>query len=204
MKHRSWIVAAGLVLAVCVAVTAIAAGNAKKKSGNKKDKGGQSEMKKGGGGRDEMMMGMVMGGGGLMKMAEKLLNDPKFQKEIGLTDTQISQLKTKLSETEKAMIRSKADVQILHIDLKDMLEADNPDAAKIDAKIDELGRLQAENMKTMAHALIEVKSILTKEQIEKAKAYIIEKKGPKGGGKGMKGDHGMMGGDEKGATGATR
>ena len=121
-------------------------------------------------------MGMGIGTGmqtGQKELAgmERFLNDPEFIEKVGLTDDQIEKLTSIRTETSKAQIRNKAELQIIRIDLQDLLQQDNPDLKKIDAKLDEIGRLEVQLKKDMIHSFIEAKSVLTDEQIEKIQEY---------------------------------
>ena len=82
-------------------------------------------------------MGMGMQGFGGM---EKLLDNPKFIEELGLTDQQIDKIKKIKTDTMKTAIREGAEIKVLQIELADLIDTDKPDVKKIDAKIDEMGR----------------------------------------------------------------
>lgn len=178
MTKGKWAIAAALFVVLCVGVMAIAFAKAP----------GGANGGKAGAGRG-LAADMLGGGdmGRLAMMAERLLNDPEFQKAVGLSDIQLSQLKAKLGENKKTMTATRDSMKNARQDLKTLLDADNPDLAKIDAKIDDLSRLQAQSMKQMARMQVDVKNIMSKEQIAKAKEYIKGKLAQNRGGKGNRG-----------------
>lgn len=105
-----------------------------------------------------MMHGEHQGGHGfLLGMHEKL----------GLSADQISKLKTLKSEAEKQMIRTKADLRILQIELHDLLQKDEVNVKAVDSKIEKIGKLQTEMHKANIHAKLDAQKVLTPEQLKK-------------------------------------
>jgi Spy/CpxP family protein refolding chaperone len=67
----------------------------------------------------------------------------------------------------RLMVQSQADVRIAAMDLRQLLRADAPDKAKIDAQIDRLAQLRAGLAKSRAATMLEVRALLTPEQLKK-------------------------------------
>lgn len=121
-------------------------------------------------------MEMPMGGGsGILARLGDLLDNPEFIEQIGLTDAQVEKLKSLRSNTMKAQIRAEADIKILRLELDDLLDQDKPDLKKIDAKIDEIGKKETEMKKTMIHAMLDGKAVLTDEQLAKLKKMAADR-----------------------------
>jgi len=87
--------------------------------------------------------------------------------QLGLSDQQVSKLKALKSATEKQMIRTKADLKVLEIELHDLLSQDKVDVKTVDAKVDKMGELQTKMHKAHIHARLDAQSILTAEQLKK-------------------------------------
>jgi hypothetical protein len=132
---------------------------------------GQGMMGQGMMGQGMMGQGMMGQGMGFERIGA-LLKDPKFIKEMELSGEQISKIKKLELETRKALIMSGADLAILNIDLKELIEQDTPDKKDVNAKIDEIGKKQAEIQKFLIDGLLDGKAILTKEQAGKIEKFI--------------------------------
>lgn len=105
----------------------------------------------------------------------ELLDNPQVKEKLGLTDEQISMIKEGIESNKRAQIEHKAQMELLQLDLKKAMDADEIDekaVADITRKIGELHGKQLENrLKTRAI----VQNTLTTEQKEKAKAAMQEK-----------------------------
>ncbi|MEE9166518.1 MAG: periplasmic heavy metal sensor [Candidatus Neomarinimicrobiota bacterium] len=87
--------------------------------------------------------------------------------ELGLTDEQVSKLRALKSETEKRMIRTKADLGILEIELHDLLREDKVNVKTVDSKIEKIGELRTKMQKAHVHAGLDARKMLTSEQLKK-------------------------------------
>ena len=87
--------------------------------------------------------------------------------ELGLSEEQVSRLEALKSETEKQMIRTKADLEILEIELHGLLSQDKVDVKTVDAKVETMGELQTKMHKAHIHARLDAQNILTAEQLKK-------------------------------------
>ncbi len=87
--------------------------------------------------------------------------------ELEFSDEQVAKLKALKNETEKQKIRTKADLEILQIELHDLLSQDKVDVKAVDAKVEKMGELQTKMHKAHIHAKLDAKSILTLEQLKK-------------------------------------
>lgn len=110
--------------------------------------------------------------GKLMKKAHFIL---KNKEELGLTDEQVDKVKTLKIETKKSLIRQKADIAIIAIDIKAALWEDTIDKVAIGKLIDQKYDLKKASAKTLVGAYADMKSVLTDEQKEKCKELFKSK-----------------------------
>lgn len=105
----------------------------------------------------------------------ELFDRPEVKEKLGLTDEQVTAIKNGQEEAKRANIELDAQMQLLQLDLKKAMDADEVDekaVGEIAKKIGEVhGKLLANNLK---QRLI-VKETLTDEQKEKAREAIRER-----------------------------
>ncbi|MDR3674997.1 MAG: Spy/CpxP family protein refolding chaperone [Acidobacteriota bacterium] len=150
------------------------------------------------GGPGERGMGWQRGGGRefgggmhLLRMAE----NPRVREMLGLTDEQVGRLHKLGVESEKTAVQTRADMELRHIELRELMKADNPDHDAIMQKLDEVNALRGKMEKQHVETLLSARSVLTPEQLKKVKAF-MENRGA-GGGPGR--EHMMM--DHRGGQG---
>jgi Spy/CpxP family protein refolding chaperone len=138
------------------------------------------------GGRDGWERGGRHGFGGgehLLRMAE----NPHVRMFLGLTDEQVGRLHKIGVEAEKSAIQTHADLELRHVELRELLRAENPDRDAIMQKLDEVNALRGKMEKQQVETLLSARSVLTPEQVKKVKTF-MENRGP---GDGMECGHGM-------------
>lgn len=179
-RTNKWFALAALAAVLFVAGTALAAG------------GNQANKKAGAGPGGGMGGGLGMGRGMAIGMEiQRLIEEPEFLSYTGISQAQADKISTLVSTSAKNAVRNRAESEILQIELQDLMNASSPNKTQIHAKIDQMGKLHAENLKGMADAQLEIKSILTSEQITKAMEYLrTNRGGGKGDGRGMGGGMG--------------
>ena len=100
-----------------------------------------------------------------------LLKVPCFaimnKKELDLTSEQESKIKELCKETKKKHIKLEADIDILCVDLKSQLYENPINITDVDKLIDQKYELKKQDLKDLVQSLVSLKSILTKEQVEK-------------------------------------
>jgi len=89
--------------------------------------------------------------------------------EIGLSDEQVSKIKTMKMDMKKHMIRTKAEHKIFMLDLKSKLGEPVLDVEGINTMIDQSMVGMATGAKSTVAAIAELKSVLTEDQMTKAK-----------------------------------
>jgi len=123
-------------------------------------KGGSKMMSKGN------VHGMHVGGMSGMGM-NFLTKNSMIAEELGLSEQQTDKIKSISIESQKKTIRAKAELEVLELELTELLDQDKPDLKKIDATIDKIGSRRTEMQKENIHSMIEMKGVLTSEQLEK-------------------------------------
>ena len=84
-----------------------------------------------------------------------------------LTDAQMKRLEEIRFEHRKSTIRMRADVEIMELELKNMMQKPDLDRTAVGRKITEVGELRTNMKKDHVFARLDAKSVLTKEQLEK-------------------------------------
>jgi len=117
------------------------------------------------------------GGAGFLRMAE----NPRVRQYLGLTDEQVGRLHRIGVDEQKASVQMRADLELRHIELRELLRADNPDHDAIMAKLDEVNALQGKMAKQRVETMLSARSVLTPDQIKKVKTF-MENRGAGGEG----------------------
>ncbi|HMD86752.1 MAG TPA: Spy/CpxP family protein refolding chaperone [Terriglobia bacterium] len=108
------------------------------------------------------------GGAGLLRMAE----NPRVRQYLGLTDEQVGRLHKIGVDVQKASVQTRADLELRHIELRELLRADNPDHDAIMQKLDQVNALQGKMEKQRVETMLSAKSVLTPEQQKKIKTFM--------------------------------
>jgi Spy/CpxP family protein refolding chaperone len=117
-----------------------------------------------------------MGGPRLMAMLE---ND-RVKSALGLTDEQSSKLRQIMVEGRKSAIKTRADMQVRNIELRELLHADQPNRDAVLRKVQEISELRGQMMRERVESLLAAKSVLTPEQQQRIRAFRSERRGRRG------------------------
>jgi Spy/CpxP family protein refolding chaperone len=101
-----------------------------------------------------------------------LLDNDHVKSQLGLTDQQANQLRQIVVGAEKSSIKTRADMAVREIELRELLRSDNPDRETVLKKVQEISNLRGEMMKQHIEALLAAKSVLTPEQQKKIRSFI--------------------------------
>ncbi len=93
----------------------------------------------------------------------------RLREQLDLTDDQVKQLHSLRTEGAKKAIRSRADVKVKQLELRELLQADEPDRAAIDQKLRELSDARYTAQKQRIDQRLAMRDILTPEQRSKMK-----------------------------------
>jgi periplasmic protein CpxP/Spy len=160
--------------------------------------------------RTEGGMGMPMGElGGLRGMAGgqrmlAMLDNDRVRAALNLTDDQAAKLRQIVVNTQKSAIKSRADIAVAGIDLRELLLQDNPDRDAVMKQVDTISGLGTDLAKEYVDAVLQAKTILTPEQQKKIRTFIEMRRMMRGGGEGGMMGRGMGGGMGPGMRGGMR
>ena len=101
----------------------------------------------------------------------RLAENPRVRQALGLTDEQVERLHKIGVDAEKTSIQTRADLELRHIELRELLRADNPDHDAIMQKIDQVNALRGKMQKQRVETMLSARSVLTPEQIKKLKTF---------------------------------
>jgi Spy/CpxP family protein refolding chaperone len=96
-----------------------------------------------------------------------IFRNKKIARELKLSDEQIETIKELVKNTEKQMIQLRADMETKEIDLRDILDEDEPDESKAISLVKDIMKLKTEQRVLKIKELIRIKKTLSPEQIEK-------------------------------------
>ena len=100
----------------------------------------------------------------------------KFKDEIGLTEKQEQKI-SKMSEMfQEANIRANADLKIQEMKLKSYIKKDNIDRKKMEKMIRDIAKFKTDMQIDRMNYLLDVRNVLTPEQIKKIEALKKEKR----------------------------
>jgi Spy/CpxP family protein refolding chaperone len=106
-------------------------------------------------------------------------NDPKLAQQIGLSADQQKKMDDILQQNRLKLIDLNATLQKQETVMHPLMEADQPDEAKILAQIDAIAQARAELEKNNARMLLEIRQVLTPDQWKKLKELRAEGPGPR-------------------------
>jgi Spy/CpxP family protein refolding chaperone len=109
-------------------------------------------------------------GRGLRLLA--MLENERVKTELGLTDQQTDRLRQIVVDAKKNTIKTRADIAVRGIELREMLRADKPDRETIMKKVQEISDLRGQIMKQHVESLLAAKTVLTPEQQKKMRAFL--------------------------------
>jgi len=115
------------------------------------------------------------------EMIRQLLRNPEVLKRFGITDDQRKKLEDILFNIEKTGIEARATVQVRRLELRHLLEADNPDRGAIDKKLQEASQAQTALLRARLNALLDARSVFSKDQLEKLREAVANLRSPMGG-----------------------
>lgn len=103
-------------------------------------------------------------------------NNPDLAQQLNLTDQQKKQMDDVYLQSRLKLIDLHANLEKQETLLQPMIEADQPDEAKILSQIDAVAQARAELEKANAHMLFDIRKTLTADQWQKLKTLHAERK----------------------------
>jgi len=89
---------------------------------------------------------------------------------LGLSDTQRQRLRDLRDAHQRQAIEQRAQLALARLDLQKLMRADRPDQEAVNAQIDRIARLRAEQMKSAFELRLRAQSVLTDEQLRQLKS----------------------------------
>ena len=117
------------------------------------------------------------GQGGFMMNPQML---ERAAAKIGLDDNTLRLIKDKVYTAKKQSIPLKAELETTELELRRALDSDAPDRATVMKLVDSVGTLKTQLTKVKLGVMLDIKGMLTQEQIGKLKAMRHEFHGKKG------------------------
>jgi hypothetical protein len=93
-----------------------------------------------------------------------LLESGRIRIYLRLADPQVERLRQIVVETEKANVKTRAEIEVRSIELREALRADKPDRDEILKQVQEISDLRRETMKHNVEAILAAKTVLSPEQ----------------------------------------
>ncbi len=107
------------------------------------------------------------GGRGVLGLAD----NPRVRAYLNLTDQQTDRLHQIAVDSEKSSVKTRADLHLRGIELRELLRADNVDRDAVLKKVDELSALRGQIAKQHMEAMLSARSLLTPEQQKKLRSF---------------------------------
>ena len=124
-------------------------------------------------------------GGGMMGGMIGRLLSPQAIEVLELTDEQVDKLEDLRFSHEKEALEIKQKIEREQLELRKLMDADEPNESKIKAKIREIGSLRTDFQLAQVDTYFAARKILTDEQIEKMESLRHGgRRGPGGSGYG--------------------
>ena len=144
------------------------------------------------------MLGMLMGRRGMEGLGK--YRGPEFylrmRAELGLDDSQVQKIKAIRMELVKQVSQAGAKLAVGRAELLDLLDGDNVDLAKVQAKQAEISGLLGDRRFAVVKAHVEATRVMTDEQRKKAQE--MPRMGRSGGKMRQGGGRGIWGGGRMG------
>lgn len=103
------------------------------------------------------------------RRAEMRRRHDDMLRDLDLSKEQRAKIADLREKQERDAIRMRADLQTARLDLRRMMRADKADRAAINRQIDQLAELRAQMEKARASTLLDIRSVLTPEQLERVR-----------------------------------
>jgi hypothetical protein len=97
----------------------------------------------------------------------RLVSNPSLRERLGIAPEQALKIRTQASDFRKAQIRNRAELQVKHIELHELLSADQPDRGAIDKKLQEISAVQLAGARSSIDFRLAMRDALTPDQRQK-------------------------------------
>jgi Spy/CpxP family protein refolding chaperone len=97
-------------------------------------------------------------------MLARLVNNPTIRERIGVTPEQAQKIRNETFDFRKNQIRNRADLQVKHLELRELLSAETPDRSAIDGKLQEISAVRLAQAKSAINFHLDMRAALTPDQ----------------------------------------
>ncbi|HXE75232.1 MAG TPA: Spy/CpxP family protein refolding chaperone [Candidatus Xenobia bacterium] len=132
------------------------------------DFGGPDFMNDGPGGGMGMMLGRHHRGMGFHRLGM----DPAIREELGLSEEQVSKLRSLGFDAAKTGLRARTDMQIRRMELEELLQQDTPDKVELEKRIRALTEAQTALTRQRIEHRLAFRNTLTPEQRTKLRSLV--------------------------------
>ncbi len=119
-----------------------------------------------------------------------LVNSPEMRQRLNITLEQAEKIRQQATDFLKGQIRNRADLEIQRLDLRNMLAAEHPDRAAIDATLQKMSDLRLAQEKSAVDFHLAMRDAFTPEQRQKLREMRRAGMRKRFGGRMMRGPHG--------------
>jgi Spy/CpxP family protein refolding chaperone len=112
--------------------------------------------------------------------------------ELNLTDEQVGRLHKLAVESEKSSIKTRAELQLHSIELRELLRAEKPEHDAIMSEVQQISNLRGQMAKQHMETLLAARDVLTPEQLKKVRSFMENRGLRNPGGPGSSGREHMM------------
>jgi Spy/CpxP family protein refolding chaperone len=128
-------------------------------------------------------------------MLGRLLSNPEIRDKIGVTADQATKIRQQEADFRKTEIKGRADLETKQIDLRELMAADKPDRAAINAKLTDISASRLALEKSSVAFRLDSRDALTADQRSKLRDLMRNRRdrdggpgpgGPRGGARGAR------------------
>lgn len=100
-------------------------------------------------------------------MLARMVRNLEFRERLGITADQASKIRTQTFDFRKTEIRSRADLQIKRLELRNLLSATSPDRSAINKKLQEISAVRLAQAESAIDFHLDMRAALTPDQQQK-------------------------------------
>ncbi len=104
--------------------------------------------------------------------------------ELGVTDATLTKIKDLIYETQKAHIKMRGELETAHLELRRLMDTDQPKVDAVMRQVDKIGGLETKFKKSQLKMMLAVRGMLTPEQRTKLKQIMANRRGMRKAGRG--------------------
>ena len=94
--------------------------------------------------------------------------------DLKLSEDQVERLKSIERRCRKETIKVHSKLQLKRLELEELLDQPKVDREKVDALVEEMGRLRTKLILNLMHAELDARGVLNKEQLKRARELLPE------------------------------